>query len=144
MLGLTTSTSVQRVIPAEPKAIFDLLADPDGHARIDGSGTVRKARSGGRRLALGDAFGMDMKLGVAYSTRNVVIELEDDRRIAWQTLASGPLGLVVGGRIWRYTLEPVDGGTLVTETWDLSKERPTSLPFVVVTMASVSGLMSTA
>jgi uncharacterized protein YndB with AHSA1/START domain len=25
-------------------------------------------------------------------------------------------------RIWRYTLEPVDGGTRVTETWDISKE----------------------
>ena len=97
---------------------------------------VKRARSGGRRLALGDRFGMDMHLGVAYSTRNTVIELEENRRIAWQTTASGPLGAVLGGRIWRYLLEPVEGGTLVTETWDLSQEKWTSKPVVKVTMAA--------
>ena len=70
--------------------VFDLLVDPAGHSEIDGGGTVKGARSGGRRLVLGDRFGMDMKLGVAYSTRNTVIELEENRRIAWQTTASGP------------------------------------------------------
>jgi hypothetical protein len=24
--------------------------------------------------------------------------------------------------VWRYELEPVDGGTLVRETWDISRE----------------------
>ena len=28
-----------------------------------------------------------------------------------------------GGRIWRYELEPVDGGTRVRETWDISQEK---------------------
>ena len=79
--------SVQRLVPAPPEPIFDLLADPAGHAEIDGGGTVKGARSGGRRLALGDRFGMDMHLGVAYSTRNTVIELDENRRIAWQTTA---------------------------------------------------------
>ena len=73
--------TVQRLVPAPPERIFDLLADPDGHAQIDGGGTVLGARSGGRRLALGDRFGMDMHLGVAYSTRNTVIELEENRRV---------------------------------------------------------------
>jgi uncharacterized protein YndB with AHSA1/START domain len=126
--------SVQRLVPAPPEPIFDLLVDPAGHAAIDGGGSVRGARSGGRRLALGDRFGMDMHLGVAYSTRNTVIELEENRRIAWQTTASGPLGRVLGGRVWRYVLEPVDGGTLVTETWDLSRERWSSKPVVRATM----------
>ena len=97
---------------------------------------MRGARSGGRRLALGDRFGMDMHLGVAYSTRNTVIELDENRRIAWQTSASGPLGTVLGGRIWRYELEPVEGGTLVTETWDLSQEKWTSKPVVKLTMSA--------
>lgn len=126
--------SVHRLIPAPPEPIFDLLADPAGHAEVDGGGTVRSARSGGRRLALGDRFGMDMHLGVAYSTRNTVVEFEENRRIAWQTSASGPTGRVLGGRIWRYVLEPVDGGTLVTESWDLSRERWTSKPVIKATM----------
>lgn len=124
------TVSVQRLIPAPPEPIFDLLVDPAGHARIDGGGSVQAARSGGRRLGMGDRFGMDMKLGVAYSTSNTVIELDENRRIAWQTLAQGPLATVLGGRVWRYVLEPVDGGTMVTETWDISQEARPSKPFV--------------
>jgi len=127
--------SVQRLVPSAPEPIFDLLADPAGHAAIDGGGTVKGARSGGRRLALGDRFGMDMHLGVAYSTRNTVVELDENRRIAWQTTAGGPVGTVLGGRIWRYELEPVEGGTLVTESWDLSHEKLTSKVVVKLTMS---------
>src|SRR5688500_12176647 len=127
--------SVQRLVPAPPEPIFDLLVDPAGHAAIDGGGSVRGARSGGRRLSLGDRFGMDMHLGVAYSTRNTVVELEENRRIAWQTTAAGAPGAVLGGRIWRYVLEPVEGGTLVTESWDLSREKWTSRPVVKLTMS---------
>ena len=122
--------SVQRLVPSPPEPIFDLLVDPDGHARIDGGGSVQRARSGGRRLALGDRFGMDMKLGAPYTTSNTVIELEENRRIAWQTLAEGPLSKALGGRIWRYVLEPAEGGTLVTETWDITQEAALSKPFV--------------
>lgn len=128
--------SVQRLVPAPPEPIFDLLVDPAGHAEIDGGGSVRGARSGGRRLALGDRFGMDMHLGVAYSTRNTVIELEENRRIAWQTTAGGAPGAVLGGRIWRYVLEPVEGGTLVTESWDLTQEKWSSKPVVKLTMSA--------
>lgn len=124
------SITVQRLIPAPPDKIFDLLADPARHVEIDGSGSVRESRGGSRRLGLGDSFGMDMRLGVAYSTLNRVVEFEEDRRIAWQTLAGGPLARVVTGRTWRYELEPRADGTLVKETWDISTERFTSRPFV--------------
>jgi hypothetical protein len=118
--------TVQRVIRASPVAVFDLLADPARHVDIDGSGTVKASRGGGRRLALGDSFGMDMLLGVAYSTRNVVVEFDENRRIAWQTLAAAPLDRFITGRIWRYELEPVEGGTLVKQSWDLRTEGPLS------------------
>ena len=128
--------SVSRVIPAPPEPIFDLLADPSRHAEIDGSGTVQGARSGTRRLALGDSFGMSMRMGVAYSTRNVVVTFEENRRIAWQTLAAPPISLVLTGRVWRYELEPVAGGTKVTETWDISSEAAVSRPLVRAFMSS--------
>ncbi len=114
--------SVERVVPAPADQIFDLLVDPARHLDIDGSGTVQWARSGGRRLRLGDTFGMDMKLGAKYSTRNEVVELVENERIAWRTLAPLPLTLLFTGRTWRYELEPVEGGTLVRETWDISTE----------------------
>ena len=125
--------SVDRVIAAPPEKIFELLADPASHPKIDGSGTVREAKGDGpARLSLGSTFEMSMKMGLPYTTENEVIEFEDGRRIAWQT-TMGLFGRkkLFGGRIWRYELEPVDGGTRVRETWDISQEASLSKPLVV-------------
>jgi uncharacterized protein YndB with AHSA1/START domain len=115
--------SVERVIAATPKEIFDVIADPARHRDFDGSGSVRAVAAGTpERLELGATFGMSMKRGVGYSMLNTVTEFEENRRIAWSPKpASGRGGRWVG-RIWRYELEPVEGGTKVTETWDISKE----------------------
>jgi uncharacterized protein YndB with AHSA1/START domain len=118
----TDVETVERVIPAPPDKVFDLLADPARHCDIDGSGTVVAAKDAPARLSLGATFGMSMKLGVPYSMTNTVIEYDENRRIAWQTRGSGSLGSKFGGRIWRYELDPVDGGTRVRETWDISQE----------------------
>src|SRR5580704_8773400 len=94
------TVSVDRVIKAPASAIFAIVADASRHPEIDGSGALVKAKDGApQRLTLGSTFGMSMKLGVPYSTANTVIEFERDRRIAWQTALSGPLGRLIGGRI---------------------------------------------
>ena len=124
---MSNVVTVERLIPAPPDRIFALLVDPARHHDIDGSGTVVAAKEGSTRLKLGDRFGMDMKMGVAYSMISTVIELEDDRRIAWQTRGKKGKG---GGRIWRYELEPVEGGTRVRESWDITHETPLSKPLV--------------
>ncbi len=116
--------SVERVIPVEASKIFDLLADPSRHREIDGSGTVRDSSEGSSRLSLGAKFGMSMKAGIGYSMENTIIEFEQDRRITWQTRPPNRfIGMLVGGRIWRYELQPVDGGTLVRESWDITQEQ---------------------
>src|SRR5699024_12358328 len=79
------TVSVERVIPAPPERIFALLSSPDRHAEIDGSGTVQHSRGPGERLQLGSSFGMSMKAGARYYTRNEAGELEENRRIAWST-----------------------------------------------------------
>lgn len=115
--------SVERTISAPPSAIFALLADAAKHPLFDGSGAVKGVRSGGGEpLTMGSQFDMSMKLGLPYQTQNTVVEYEQDRRIAWQTTVTGPLGKVVGGRIWRYELMPRGEFTRVRETWDISKE----------------------
>ena len=108
------AVSVTRVIPAPAQVIFDILADPARHPDIDGSGTVVRARGQVPRLSLGARFGMDMKLGLPYRMVNTVVDFEEGRRIAWRHF---------GGHTWRYDLEPTEGGTTVTETFDWSTSR---------------------
>ncbi|GAA4421966.1 SRPBCC family protein [Actinokineospora soli] len=105
--------SATRVINAPAATIFDLLADPAKHPLIDGSGTVRAALgTPGRRLGLGDRFGMDMKAGLPYKIRNTVVEFEENALIAWRHFY---------GHRWRWRLKDLgDGRTEVTETFDWS------------------------
>lgn len=110
----TTPVSAAIEIDAPPSVVFAIVADPRQHARIDGSGTVLGDRvEGPERLSLGAQFGMDMKLGARYRTRNTVVEFEEDRLIAWRHQ---------GRHRWRYRLEPLPGDrTRVTEEWDDSR-----------------------
>ena len=123
--------TVERVIPVSPDQVFALISDPRRHHEFDGSGTVREARDVPDHLELGSTFGMSMFLAVPYAMRSTVIEYEKDRLLAWQTKA--PVSFVdpfAGGRIWRYELEPVKGGTLVKESWDIRKESRVTKPIV--------------
>ena len=109
------AVSVSRVIPAPAEKIFAVLADPARHSEIDGSGSVKGvARSSTPRLEMGSKFGMSMKIGIPYRITSRVVEFEENRRIAW---------CHYGKHRWRYELEPVEGGTRVTETFDWSTAR---------------------
>jgi hypothetical protein len=111
----TKIVSVERFVPAAPGPIFEVLADPRQHSKIDGSGTVKAAKvSAPPRLSLGAKFTMDMKIGVPYKMTSTVVEFEENRLIAWQHF---------GGHIWRYILEAVDGGTKVTEQFDYNGSK---------------------
>ena len=120
--------SVERVIPAGPAAIFALVSDASRHPEIDGSGTVRQVKPDAtHQLGPGSTFGMSMKMGIPYSMASTVIEFEEGRRIAWQSRPPGVIGRFTAGRIWRYELEPVEGGTLVRESWDISQDHQRAL-----------------
>lgn len=106
----TRTVSASRVIAAPPERIFEVLADPEQHAAIDGSGSVHGTRKGApARLKLGSRFGMHMRIGAPYLISNKVVEFHEGRRIAWRHY---------GRHVWRYELEAVEGGTRVTETFD--------------------------
>jgi hypothetical protein len=61
---------------------------------------------------------------------STVVEFEPNRRIAWQTHGPTPIGKYVAGRIWRYEIEPVEGGSRVRESWDISTESALTRPLV--------------
>jgi uncharacterized protein YndB with AHSA1/START domain len=120
-MSSSRSISVSRLIPATPSRIFDLLADPRQHVRLDGSGSVTSVKKAPQRLALGSTFSMHMKLGLDYVTRNRVVQFQENRSIAWHHFALF---------VWRYDLEEVDGGTLVTESFNY--DRPWA--FVIIAL----------
>jgi hypothetical protein len=114
---------VQRVIPAEPAAIFRVLCDPQGHVAIDSAGMLMDA-TGSPVSAAGDSFVVhmdrealnDYPLG-EYDVTVTITTFEPDREIAWQILGAirPPIGHVYG-----YRLEPAEGGTIVTSYYDWS------------------------
>ena len=111
---MTRSVSRSVVVAAPASEVFELLAQPARHAEFDGSGSVKGQLRGPARLSLGAKFGMRMHILVPYVISSTVVEFEPDRRIAWRHL---------GHHVWRYELEPVDGGTRITETFDWGVAR---------------------
>lgn len=109
------TVSATTVVDAPPGAVFDYLRRPANHAAISGDGSVQATTGGDERLSLGSRFGMSMKVGVPYRISSRVVELDEDRLIAWAHF---------GGHRWRWTLEPLpDGRTRLTETFDQSTSR---------------------
>jgi len=112
---------VQRAIAAGPEAIFRVLADPHGQVAIDGSGMLMDA-TGDPVTEVGDTFVVhmdrealnDYPLGL-YDVTVKIVKLDPEREIAWTI--EGQLNL---GHVYGYTLEPIDGGTLVTSYYDWS------------------------
>jgi Polyketide cyclase / dehydrase and lipid transport len=120
----TERFEVQRLITAEPEAIFRVLRDPQGHVAIDSAGMLMDA-SGEPVGALGDQFLVhmdrdalnDYPLG-KYDVTVSIVTFEPDREIAWTIVGNinPPIGHIYG-----YRLEPADGGTLVTSYYDWSQ-----------------------
>ena len=118
---------VQRTISADPAAIFRVLSDPHGHVAIDSSGMLQDA-TGEPAKAVGDTFVVhmdrealnDFPMG-KYDVTVVITTFVPDREIAWTI--EGQIKPAIG-HIYGYTLEPVDGGTLVTSYYDWSTIDP--------------------
>jgi len=111
-------------VQAPPEVVFAIVADPRQHSRIDGSGSVGAVISAPDRItAKGQTFTVRMRLfGVPYLIRNRVVEFEAGRRIAWRHFTANR---------WRYELTPTaDGGTRVTETFDMTRADPVTTAVV--------------
>jgi len=119
--------AVQRTIAADPATIFRLLCDPHGHVAIDSSGMLMDA-TGEPAAAVDDTFVVhmdrealnDYPMGL-YDVTVTITTFEADREIAWTILGQIKPQL---GHIYGYTLEPVEGGTLVTSYYDWSSIDP--------------------
>lgn len=113
-----------RVVGAPAAAVFALLTDPARHLETEPGDWVRDALDPAPITGVGQVFGMDMyheAAGGAYVMHNRVIAYEQDRALAWEPGQLDERGeLDTGGWIWRYDLEPAEGGTRVHLTYDWS------------------------
>jgi hypothetical protein len=115
---------VQRTVRADAATIFRVLCDPLGHVAIDSSGMLQDAE-GEPVGKVGDSFVVhmdrealnDFPMG-EYDVTVSISTYEQDREIAWTIL--GQIRPQIG-HIYGYTLEPAEGGTLVTSYYDWSQ-----------------------
>jgi uncharacterized protein YndB with AHSA1/START domain len=106
--------SAERVVDAPADVLFELIADPAAQPTWDGNDNLREAPAGQRVRAVGDVFVMTTTKGSV--RENHVVEFEEGRRIAWRPAEPGA---APPGHLWRWELEPVDGGrTRVRHTYD--------------------------
>ncbi len=118
---------VQRTIPADAARIFSVLSDPQGHVTIDSSGMLMDA-TGEPATKVGDEFVVHMDREALndypmgrYDVTVTITTFEPDREIAWTIL--GQIRPQIG-HVYGYTLEPAEGGTLVTSYYDWSNIAP--------------------
>lgn len=101
--------SATRRIRASAHALFEIVASPEGHVRIDGSGMLDAAPDARPLTAPGDVFDMEMDrtpLGdipglVKYTVRNTVTQLVPDQLVEWTIggVDQPPFGHVYGWRL---------------------------------------------
>lgn len=110
--------SASRVIAADARRIFDLIADPVMQPSWDGNNNLAVASAGQRVRSVGDVFTMTLT-GDGAVRENHVVEFNEGRCIAWRP---AELGQEPPGHLWRWTLEPIDASrTRVTHTYDWSE-----------------------
>lgn len=113
-----------RTVEATPAEVFAMLSDPNEHQHTEPTTWVRDAITTDPITGVGDVFQVNMyseRVGGDYQMHNEVLVFEPDRAIAWKPGRPNKEGeMTFGGQTWRYDLEPVDGGTGVTITYDWS------------------------
>ena len=103
------------VINKPATELFDFIANPKNHPKIDGSKMVRGKAYGPKRLSINSWFVMrQLRLGkIPYLMPNKVGEFEEGKLIAWRNALPSR---------WRYEfVTQSDGTTQVTQYLDCSQ-----------------------
>jgi hypothetical protein len=105
-----------RIVINKPATeLFDFIANPKNHPKIDGSKMVRGKAYGPKRLSINSWFVMRQLIfgKIPYLMPNKVVEFEEGKLIAWRTALPSR---------WRYEfVTQSDGTTQVTQYLDCSQ-----------------------
>jgi hypothetical protein len=111
---MADTVSASAAVAASPHEVFEYVRRPANHSEISGDGSVRDAVKGPEALGEGDAFSVNMRVGIPYRVTSKVVEFVPDQRIAWCHF---------GGHRWRWEVAPAEGGSTVTLTYDQSTAK---------------------
>ena len=100
------------VINRPASELFNFIANPKNHPKIDGSKMVRGKAYGPKRLSMNSWFVMRQLRIIPYFMPNKVVEFEEEKLIAWRNALPSR---------WRYEFISLpDGSTQVTQYLDCS------------------------
>jgi hypothetical protein len=121
---MTVSDSI--VVTATPQELYAQVSDPTQMRRWSPENTGAKPAEPGRPAHVGMQFVGSNRRGPArWVTRCTVTAADPGERFAFDVEVIGvrtPF-LRAGIASWEYRFEPVEGGTLVTETWTDGRRR---------------------
>lgn len=100
------------VINRPASELFNFIANPKNHPKIDGSKMVRGKAYGPKRLSMNSWFVMRQLRIIPYFMPNKIVEFEEGKLIAWRNALPSR---------WRYEFISLpDGSTQVTQYLDCS------------------------
>jgi len=119
-----------RVIPASARTIYALISDIPRMSRYSPETVDTAWLDGATSARVGARFSGTNAIGrMRWTTKPVITAADPDRRLSFRV----PSGAVSH---WTYTLEPVEGGTQVTES--LHCERP--MPALIGLLTRIAGV----
>jgi hypothetical protein len=129
---MTQETIIATIdIPAPAEAVFGVLANPESHVVIDGTGWVKEPLDRQQLTRVGQIFRVamyhDNHPDKNYEMANEVVVFDRPHAIAWKPGQdiSGDGNLSFGGWFWRYDIRgTAPSETRVTLTYDWSAVSP--------------------
>jgi uncharacterized protein YndB with AHSA1/START domain len=114
-------------ISAPPEAVWEVVADIEGHARLAGSGEVRAIRFDGP-LEPGATFEGDIATGEvgSFVSRNVIHEVDRPSRLVWRSYPPLDEDETPDHQIeviWSFTLTLSSAGTDVTHGFQVPRPK---------------------
>jgi iron-sulfur cluster repair protein YtfE (RIC family) len=118
---VTLTGRAEQFVAAAPGAVYDLLADVTRMGRFSPECHRVEWLDGAGHSLPGARFRGHNRFGLArWSRECVVITADPGAEFAFRTV---PERTKSDSTLWRFVLRPVDGGTLVTQTFELSANR---------------------